>query len=66
MTAFGDERPTNLAISTEHVGDGHAGRRYFDEETGAEALSSKARAGSLSSGGRPIYAMEAKALSPSD
>jgi hypothetical protein len=42
------------------------GKRFSDPETGAEILCTKAGAGSLSIGGRPITAQDAKKLPASD
>ena len=42
------------------------GKRYVDEETGIEALVSKAGDGSLSIDGRVLNLKEAKALPSSD
>jgi hypothetical protein len=66
MVSLTGERPAGLTISPDHAAGSHAGKRYFDEETGLEALCSKAGAGSLSLNGRPIPAKEAKKLPSSD
>ena len=66
MTAFGAEATAGLAMSPDHSGGMQAGKRYLDEETGLEALCSKAGGGSLSVNGRPIVAKEAKKLPSSD
>ena len=42
------------------------GKRYADDETGMEVLCTKAGAGALTIGGRPIGAKEAKKLPASD
>lgn len=66
MVAFADEKPQGLALSADHAGGVHTGKRYVDETTGLEALASKAGEGSLSMDGRPLTLKETKALPASD
>jgi hypothetical protein len=66
MIAFSADMPVGLAISPRHAAGIHMGKRYFDAETGLEALASKAGAGSLSLNGRALPVKEAKALPSSD
>jgi hypothetical protein len=66
MVALGAERPEGLTLSPDHSSGTQIGKRYFDEETGLEALCSKTGAGSLSLNGRPVPAKEAKKLPSSD
>lgn len=66
MTAFNGERPEGLSAKPDHAAGVQMGKRYFDEETGLEALVSKTGEGSLSVDGRPLKMKEAKALPSSD
>ena len=66
VAALGGERPAGLALAADRAEGVHAGKRYFDEESGLEVLGSKAGAGSLSVDGRPLARKEAKALPASD
>lgn len=66
MVAFNGERPAGLALDPAHASGSLLGKRYLDEETGLEALCTKAGAGSLSVSGRPVIVKEAKKLPSSD
>ena len=66
MLAPGDDRPDGLTPAPDHADGVQVGKRYFDAETGIEVLCSKAGAGSLSVGGRPLARKDAKALPASD
>lgn len=61
-----EPRPEGVTLSPDFAAGSQAGKRYADEETGLEALCSKAGAGSLSIDGREIGAKEAKKLPASD
>jgi hypothetical protein len=62
----GDARPEGKAIAEDFAGGSQAGKRYADDETGLEVLCTKSGAGTLTIGGRPIGAKEAKKLPASD
>ena len=66
MTPHGADRPQGLALSPDHAEGIKLGKRYYDEETGLEALCSKPGAGSLSINGRPAKVRDAKKLPSSD
>jgi len=66
MAPYGDPRPEGKAIAAEFAEGSQAGKRYADAETGMEVLCTKAGAGTLTIGGRPIGAKEAKKLPASD
>lgn len=66
MVPLGSPGIEGASPAPEHASGTHTGKRYFDEETGIEALGSKAGPGSLSIGGRPLKLKEAKALPASD
>jgi len=61
-----EARPEGKSVAADFAEGSQAGKRYADEETGLEILCSKTGAGSLSIGGRPIGAKEAKKLPASD
>jgi len=60
------EKPAGGTVADGHGGGTAIGKRYVDEETGAEVLCSKGGAGGLSINGRPMTAKETKALPASD
>jgi hypothetical protein len=62
----GEAKPEGKAIADDFAGGSQAGKRYADDETGLEVLCTKAGAGTLTIGGRPIGAKEAKKLPASD
>jgi hypothetical protein len=65
MVAFGATPPAGLTAVD--AGEGvQVGKRYFDEESGAEVLCSKAGAGALSISGRALQRRDAKPLPSSD
>lgn len=66
MLAHNAEKPAGGSPSADRSGGSQVGKRYFDEETGLEALCSKSGAGSLSIDGRAIEVKEAKKLPSSD
>ncbi|HYE47098.1 MAG TPA: hypothetical protein VEA44_15155 [Caulobacter sp.] len=66
MVAFSAAKPGGLTVDPAHAGGSLLGKRYLDEETGLEALCSKAGAGALSVSGRPLTIKEAKKLPSSD
>lgn len=66
MIAHGAERPEGLALDASRGEGVKMGKRYVDEDTGIEALVSKAGDGALSIDGRPLNLKEAKALPSSD
>lgn len=66
MVLFGAERPEGLTPAADRAEGVKMGKRYVDEETGIEALVSKAGDGSLSIDGRVLNLKEAKALPSSD
>lgn len=61
-----EARPEGKAIAADFAEGSQAGKRYADDETGVEVLCTKAGAGTLTIGGRPIGAKEAKKLPASD
>ena len=61
-----EARPDGKAIAADFADGSQAGKRYADDETGVEVLCTKAGAGTLTIGGRPIGAKEAKKLPASD
>lgn len=66
MVAMTVAKPEGLNLSPDHARGSLVGKRYADEETGAEILCSKAGAGSLAMDGRPIAVKDAKKLPSSD
>ena len=62
MVPHAEPKPEGKAIAEGSA----AGKRYADEETGMEVLCTKAGQGTLTIGGRPIGAKEAKKLPASD
>jgi hypothetical protein len=66
MIANAEAKPAGLSLSPDHSGGCQMGKRFADDETGLEVLCVKPGAGSLSIGGRPIGAKEAKKLPASD
>jgi hypothetical protein len=66
MVAMTAEKPAGLTIAADRAGPLPMGKRYSDEETGLEALVSKAGDGALSLDGRPLKLKDAKALPSSD
>jgi hypothetical protein len=54
------------ALDPAHAKGVHAGKRYFDTDTGIEVLASKAGKGSLAVNGTELVLKEAKALPASD
>ena len=66
MIALTAERPEGLSPAADHSTGVTVGKRYVDEESGIEALGSKAGQGSLSVDGRPLTLKEAKPLPSSD
>lgn len=66
MVPHAGEKPAGLTIDEAHSGGSQMGKRFTDEETGAEVLCTKAGAGSLAIDGRAIGAVEAKKLPASD
>jgi hypothetical protein len=62
----GEPKPEGRAIAEDFAGGSQAGKRYADDETGLEVLCTKAGQGTLTIGGRPIGAKEAKKLPASD
>jgi len=66
VIAHAAARPEGLALAEAHATGSQTGKRYADEESGLEALCTKAGAGSLSVDGRPIAAKDAKKLPASD
>ena len=66
MVAFGAERPEGLTPAADRAEGLKMGKRYVDQDTGLEALVSKAGDGSLSIDGRPLKLKDAKALPSSD
>jgi hypothetical protein len=66
MVANAEPKPEGKAISEDFAEGSQMGKRYADEETGLEVLCVKPGAGTLSIGGRPIGAKEAKKLPASD
>ena len=61
-----EARPEGKTIAADFAEGSQAGKRYADEETGMEVLCTKTGAGTLTIGGRPIGAKEAKKLPASD
>jgi hypothetical protein len=61
-----EARPEGKEIAADFAEGSQAGKRYADDETGVEVLCTKAGAGTLTIGGRPIGAKEAKKLPASD
>lgn len=61
-----EARPEGKAISPDFSDGSQMGKRYADDETGIEVLCTKTGAGTLTIGGRPIGAKEAKKLPASD
>ena len=61
-----EARPEGKEIAADFAEGSTMGKRYADDETGLEALCTKSGAGTLTIGGRPIGAKEAKKLPSSD
>jgi hypothetical protein len=66
MVAHAEAKPAGAAIDAAHAGGAQPGKRFADDVSGVEVLCTKGGAGSLSIGGRPIGAKEAKKLPASD
>lgn len=66
MVPHAEAKPEGKAIAADFAEGSQAGKRYADEETGMEVLCTKAGQGTLTIGGRPIGAKEAKKLPASD
>ena len=66
VIAHSEARPEGKEIAADFADGSQAGKRYADDETGVEVLCTKAGAGTLTIGGRPIGAKEAKKLPASD
>ena len=66
MVPHAQPRPEGKTIAEDFAEGSQAGKRFADEETGMEVLCTKAGAGTLTIGGRPIGAKEAKKLPASD
>lgn len=66
VIAHAEARPEGKAVAEGFADGSQAGKRYADEETGMEVLCTKSGAGTLTIGGRPIGAKEAKKLPASD
>jgi hypothetical protein len=66
MVAHAEAKPAGLAMSGDHAEGTQPGKRFADDVTGLEVLCTKGGKGSLSLGGRPIGAKEAKKLPASD
>ncbi len=62
----GEAKPEGKTIAEDFAEGSQAGKRYADEETGMEVLCTKTGQGTLTIGGRPIGAKEAKKLPASD
>jgi hypothetical protein len=61
-----EAKPEGKTVAEGFAEGSQAGKRYADEETGMEVLCTKTGAGTLTIGGRPIGAKEAKKLPASD
>jgi hypothetical protein len=66
MVPMAQAKPEGLSLSPDHAQGSQVGKRYIDEESGAELLCSKAGAGSLALNGRPVAIKDAKKLPSSD
>ena len=66
MIPHAEAKPEGKEIAADFAEGSQAGKRYADEETGMEVLCTKAGKGTLTIGGRPIGAKEAKKLPASD
>jgi hypothetical protein len=66
MIPHAEAKPEGKTIAADVAEGSQAGKRYADEETGLEVLCTKAGQGTLTIGGRPIGAKEAKKLPASD
>ncbi len=66
MIAHSEAKPEGKAIAADFADGSQMGKRYADEETGMEILCTKAGAGTLTIGGRPVGAKDAKKLPASD
>lgn len=66
MGPHGEPKPEGKEIHEDFAEGSQAGKRYADEETGMEVLCTKTGKGTLTIGGRPIGAKEAKKLPASD
>lgn len=66
MVPHATAKPEGLVLSADHSGGSQMGKRFADEETGAEFLCTKGGAGSLAIDGRAIAAKDAKKLPASD
>jgi hypothetical protein len=66
VVPFNGEKPAGLSAAEGKAEGLPMGKRYVDEESGMEALISKAGQGSLSLDGRALKLKDAKALPSSD
>ena len=66
MIPHAEAKPAGLTLAPAHADGTQAGKRFADDVTGVEVLCTKGGKGSLSIGGRPIGAKEAKKLPASD
>jgi hypothetical protein len=66
MVAHAEAKPAGLALDETHANGTQPGKRFADDVSGLEVLCTKGGKGSLSIGGRPIGAKEAKKLPASD
>jgi hypothetical protein len=66
VIAHAEAKPEGKTVAEGFAEGSQAGKRYADEETGMEVLCTKTGAGTLTIGGRPIGAKEAKKLPASD
>jgi hypothetical protein len=66
MLAMNAERPAGAAPAAGQGGGTLLGKHYVDEASGLELLCTKAGAGSLGFGGRPLMIRAAKLLPSSD
>jgi len=66
MVPHSEPKPEGKTISPDFAEGSQMGKRFADEETGMEILCTKAGAGTLTIGGRPLGAKEAKKLPASD
>jgi len=66
MVAHAEAKPAGVAMDAAHGGGTQPGKRFADDVSGLEVLCTKGGAGSLSIGGRPVGAKEAKKLPASD
>ena len=66
MIPHSETKPEGKTISPDFAEGSQMGKRFADAETGMEILCTKAGAGTLTTGGRPLGAKEAKKLPASD